>query len=561
MKDLLGMGTKCLIVQSKFSAFSFWNYVDVCKIVGAKYPAAPLGLMTVAALLPQQWTYKLVDANVEPLLVEHFEWADIVCIGGMLPQQQSMISVIEKAHQHGCLVVVGGPDPSSQPHLYQSADYLVQGEGEVTIPMFVQDLAKGCQSGEYESAEKADMSKAVVPRFDLIRFEDYIQVGIQYSRGCPFNCEFCDIIELYGRKSRTKTPEQVIEELQTLYDLGYRGHIDFVDDNFIGNQKNIKTLLPAIKRWAEANKYPFYFSTESSINLADDDNLMQMMKDVDFRFVFVGIETPEDEVLNSTNKKMNVNIPIVKAISKIYSYGMIVNAGFIIGFDKESNQTAENMIRCIQDSGTCMAMVGMLYALPKTQLTRRLKKEGRLLEDGSTLRATNTEIDQMTSGLNFMTVRPRIDILNDYVRVIKYIYDPVHYYERVIHTALDLNPINKYRPSIVKFLKTAKAFLKLCLIMGFNKTTGWLYWKMLLTVVSKNPRAIEAAVNLAAMYIHFYNQSKFIVDHTNKEIERIEVCAEKDRNQRIFQEEINSNTHKNVSCQSRSGRLEVKVKV
>jgi len=541
MKSLLEKGTRCLIVHSEFSAFSFWNYVDVCKLVGAKYPAAPLGLMTAAALLPQQWEFKLVDANVEPLLVEHFVWADIVCIGGMLPQQQSMISVIDEAHQHGCPVVVGGPDPSSQPNLYQSADYLVLGDGEITIPMFIEDLGKDCKSGEYKSAEKADMTKAVVPRFDLIRFKDYIQVGIQYSRGCPFNCEFCDIIELYGRKARTKTPEQIIKELQTLYDLGYRGHIDFVDDNFIGNKRNVKKVLPAIREWSEANHYPFYFSTESSINLADDENLLRMMKDVDFRFVFVGIETPEDEILRIINKKINVNKPIVKAIRKIYSYGMIVNGGFIIGFDNERDQTAENMIRCIQDSGICMAMVGKLYALPNTQLTRRLKREGRLFEDGSILRDTNTEIDQMTTGLNFITARPRLDILKDYVHVIKYIYDPEHYYERVIYTGLNLRPANKYRPSFVRMLKTVKAFLKLCGKVGFNKTTGWLYWKMLLTVIFKNPRAIEPTVNLAAMFIHFHKQSKFVIDFTNKEMKNIEGCGEEKYNQLMIQEHRNSN--------------------
>ncbi len=532
------------MVQSEFSAFSFWNYVDVCKLVGAKYPAAPLGLMTVAALLPQQWEFKLVDANVELLLNEHFKWSDIVCIGGMLPQQQSMISIIDKAHQYGCPVVVGGPDPSSQPNLYQSADYLVHGEGEVTIPMFIQDLEKGCKSGEYKSDEKADMTKAVVPRFDLIRFKDYIQAGIQYSRGCPFNCEFCDIIELYGRKSRTKTPEQIIKELQTLYDLGYRGHIDFVDDNFIGNKKNVIKLLPAIRQWSEANNYPFYFSTESSLNLADDENLLQMMQDVDFRFVFIGIETPEDEVLKLINKKININKPIAKTINKIYSYGMIVNGGFIIGFDNESDQIAEHMIRCIQDSGICMAMLGKLYALPNTQLTRRLKREGRLFEEGSILRDTNIQIDQMTSGLNFITARPRIDVLKDYIQVIKYIYEPKRYYERVIYTSLNLKPVYKYRPTIGTMLKSIKAFLKICIKVGFNKTTGWLYWKMLLTVIFKNLRAIEMTVNLTAMFIHFYQQSKFIIDLTNKEIKSIESYGEEKYNQLILQEDRISDAHK-----------------
>ena len=232
MKNLLETGTRCLIVQSEFSTYSYWNYVDVCEIVGAKYPAAPLGLMTVAALLPQQWEFRLVDANVEPVLDEYFEWADIVCTGGMLPQQQGILSIIEKAHQHGRPVVVGGPALSSQPRLFRSADYLVHGEGEITIPMLIRDLEKAHRSGEYKSDTWADMADAVVPRFDLIRFEDYIQVGVQYCRGCPFNCEFCDVIELYGRKTRSKTPEHIIRELQTLYDLGHRGHVDFVDDNF-----------------------------------------------------------------------------------------------------------------------------------------------------------------------------------------------------------------------------------------------------------------------------------------------------------------------------------------
>lgn len=542
MKNLLENGTKCLIVQSEFSEFSFWNYIDICKITGAKYPAAPLGLLTVAALLPQQWEFKLVDENVEPLQAQHFEWADLVCLGGMLPQQKSMLAIIDKAHEYELPVVVGGPDPTSQPNMYNSADFLVQGEGEVTIPMFLLDLENGAERGEYKSEEMADMTNAVIPRFDLIDFKDYIQMGIQYSRGCPFNCEFCDVIELYGRKSRTKTSEQIIKEIQTLYDLGHRGHIDFVDDNFIGNKKNVKIVLPVILEWSKAHKYPYYFSTESSINLADDDKLLQMMNDVDFRYVFVGIETPEDEILRLAQKRQNVNKPVTEAINKIHSYGMIVNGGFIIGFDNESDETADKMNYCIQDSGICMAMVGKLYALPETQLTRRLKSEGRLFENDSIIRDNNKELDQMTSGLNFITSRPRLDVLKDYKKVINYIYNPVRYYERIATTCINLKPANKYKPNIQKLLNSLKAFSKVCLKVGFNKTTGWLYWKTLLTVISKNPKGIEAAVNLAAMFIHFQKQSKFITDLTINEIRIVESYGEEEYHRLMFQKDGNSDT-------------------
>ncbi len=530
MENLLNRETKCLIVQSKFSAFSFWNYLDVCEITGAKYPAAPLGLLTVAALLPQQWEFKLIDENVEQLLPEHFEWADIVCLGGMLPQQPSMISIIDKAHQYNCPVVVGGPDPTSQPELYQSADYLVLGEGEVTIPMFLRDLERGVKNGVYKSDDRADMIEAVVPRFDLIRFQDYIMVGVQYSRGCPFNCEFCDIIELYGRKPRTKTSEQIIKELQSLYDLGHRGHVDFVDDNFIGNKKSVKQVLPLVKEWSEANNYPYYFSTESSINMTDDDELLQMMKDVDFRYVFVGIETPDDEILKSTNKRQNVNKSITEAVDKIYSYGMIVNGGFILGFDNETDQTAEKMIQCIQDSGICVAMVGRMYALPNTQLTRRLQREGRLFESSSTLEG-NAHLDQMTSGLNFITSRPRLDVLKDYIKIIKNIYDPESFYARIKYTGLHIKPANKYRPSFSIILKSINAFSKVSIKAGFSKATGGLYWKTLFNVLFKNPKGVEAAVNMAAMFIHFQKQSEFIIDLTEKEIESLLSYGENEFNQ------------------------------
>ncbi len=531
MIKLIQKRTRCLLVHPKFSPYSFWNFVEVSKIVGAKYQAAPLGLMTVAALLPAEWEIKLIDTNVEPLLDEHFEWADLVFTGGMLPQQIGIQDIINLSHQKNKPVVVGGPDPTSQPNLYQSADFLVLGEGEITIPMLLNDLANGSKSGEYISSDYADMTQAVVPRFDLINFNNYIHLNIQFTRGCPFNCEFCDIIELYGRKPRSKTSEQIIKELQALYDLNYRGHVDIVDDNFIGNKKRVKEVLRAIKVWSQKNNYPFYFGTEASINLADDDELLQLMRDVDFRLVFIGLETPEDEVLEKANKKTNMNRSIVEATKKISSYGMVVNAGFIVGFDNENGQTAKRMNAFIQDTGICVAMLGLLYALPNTKLTKRLQIEGRLFEEFSIFTDNKTQIDQASSGLNFITLRPRNDILKDFVEVLGYIYKPEHYYDRIIRTCLNLKVTNKYKHNLKKTFKNLRSFSRIVRQVGFNGITGKFFWKMFFTVLLKNPKAIEWGISLSAMFIHFYKHSNFIINLTNEQIDSIDRYGEDIYNQ------------------------------
>jgi radical SAM superfamily enzyme YgiQ (UPF0313 family) len=522
MKDLYSGHTKCLLVQTKFSGFSFWNYQEVCYMVGAKYPAAPLGLLTVAALLPQHWILRLIDENVEPLLDDHLKWADIVCTGGMLPQQKSMLNFIRRAHNLDRIVVIGGPDPTSQPEVYLEADFLVLGEGEITIPMFLNDLQNGTKNGRYFSEGKANMLKAVVPRYDLINFRNYLMIGLQFTRGCPFNCEFCDIIELYGRIPRFKSNEQVIKELQSLYDLGYRGHIDIVDDNFIGNKKKAKDLLRELKTWSQNHGYPFYFATEASIDLTDDDELLQLMKDVDFRYVFLGIETPENETLKLNKKTQNVNKPIENTVRKLLSYGIVSNGGYIIGFDSESKQIADNMIDSIQKSGICMAMISLLYALPNTQLTRRLASEGRLFHEASRS-IGESDIDQTTGGLNFITLISRTEILKNFIRVIKAINEPSNYYKRVVFTGLNIRPLYKYTPNFKTWLIYIRSFLKVCSRAGFNAATGFYYWKMLFTMVFRNPKGIEAVVNLAAMFIHFQKQKEYAVstmNHTIGELER-----------------------------------------
>lgn len=519
----------CLLVQTKFSEFSFWNYQEVCRIVGARYPAAPLGLLTVAGLLPQHWTFLLIDENVEELTNDHILWADIVCTGGMLPQQKSMLELIGRAHDMERMVVVGGPDPTSQPDLYNRADFLVLGEGEVTIPMFLEDLQKGITSGTYVSSMRANMLETVVPRYDLIRFRDYIMIGMQFIRGCPFNCEFCDVIELFGRTPRYKTNEQIIKELQTLYDLGYRGHIDMVDDNFIGNKRKVKDLLNVIKSWSEKRGYPFYFTTEASLNLADDDELLQLMKDCDFRYVFLGIETPENETLALSHKEQNLNRPVDEAVRKILSYGIVSNGGFIIGFDSDSDSIAHHMIDAVQTSGISMAMVGLLYALPNTQLTRRLEAEGRLFHQASRT-VGDTDIDQMTSGLNFVTIQSRRAILQNYITVLEAIYHPRNYYRRVIYTGLNISARYRHKPDIGTMMIYMRSFLRVCRIAGFSRQTGRLYWKMLFSVLIGNPRGVEVAVNLAAMFIHFGKQKDFIVAATHSVLQKLAGLGEEEYN-------------------------------
>lgn len=528
-KNLYEQQTRCLIVQSEFSSSSFYNYGEVCNLIGAKYPAAPLGLITVAALLPQHWEFKLIDQNCEPLLDEHLEWADIVCAGGMLPQQRGILDIIKRAHQFNKPVAVGGPDPTAQPAIYRDADYLVQNEGEITIPMFLKDLAAGAEKGVYSSEEMADITKSPIPRFDLIDFKNYIHVGIQYSRGCPFVCEFCDIIELYGRKPRTKTTEQMIAELDALYDLRYRGHIDFVDDNFIGNKSNVKKILPEIISWSRARKNPFYFTTEASINLADDDLLLDLMRQADFRSVFIGIETPDNTLLKEMGKRQNFNKPIKESISKIYSYGMVVNGGFIVGFDNEPKAIASTMIDFIQDVGIAVPLVGMLYALPRTQLTRRLQKEGRLFEADSNIRH-DTDIDQLTNGLNFVTQKSRLELLQDYAKILSVTYEARNYFERVIYTSLLLKPESHFKPNLTEMLGSLKAFTKVVIKVGFKKSTAFHFWRTLFKVLLKNPKGIETAVIFSALYLHFEKVSRFVVEHTQKKVRYIKDMGEESYN-------------------------------
>src|SRR5271155_1389043 len=419
-----------LMIYPRFGAETFWNFAAACEIFNARYPTSPLGLITVAALLPSTWSIRLVDRNIEALNDSDLEWADLVMTGGMLPQYFDTIAVIDLCRSRQKPVVVGGPGVTSVPHLYGKANFQVLGEAEGIIDKFIEAWDAGATGGVFE-AEKftIDVTKSPVPRFDLLKVEHYLYVGVQFSRGCPFTCEFCDIIELYGRVPRAKTNAQMLHELEALYRLGYRGHVDFVDDNLIGNKKAVKLFLPELKRWLEQHDYPFEFTTEASLNLADDPDLLRLMSEANFLGVFVGIESPDASTLVAMRKKQNTRRNIAQSVHRIYAAGLYVTAGFIVGFDSEQGSVADPIVQLIEEAAIPVCMVGLLYALPNTQLTRRLASEGRLHAD--LLWDPAAGMDQCTQGLNYETLRPRREIFSDYKRVLEEIYEPAAYAKRL----------------------------------------------------------------------------------------------------------------------------------
>ncbi|MDR6950852.1 hypothetical protein J2X65_000195 [Ancylobacter sp. 3268] len=514
---------RVLLVFPLFNPNSFWNFKEACELYGARCVAPPLGLTTLAALLPESWDLRLVDRNARELADEDILWADLVLTGGMLPQQCDTLAVIERCHRLGRPVCLGGPDPTSNPDVYAEADFLVLGEAEGIIGRFVEAWEAGERSGRFDAEKfKANVAESPIPRFDLIRFKDYLYVGVQFSRGCPFTCEFCDIIELYGRVPRTKTNEQMLAELERLLSLGYRGHVDFVDDNLIGNKKAIKKFLPELISWQRRNGYPFQFSTEASLNLADDAELLTMMSEANFFVVFTGIESPDQETLVAMQKKQNTRRSITESVERIYAAGIYVTAGFIVGFDTERGDMATPMIACVQDSNIPVAMVGLLHALPNTQLMRRLKREGRLFE-GYNLAPAEAG-DQCTGGLNFTTLRPRAEILKDYRRVIEEIYAPKAFFERARTMARKLKrPQLGVQPPPRVVMQELKLLLSACRRMTLQRPEiARYFWATLIDCFRHNPAALEAAMMNMVLYLHLYPFSRHVIAELDARIAEIE---------------------------------------
>jgi len=526
---------RVLLVAPRFSGQSFWNFEAACEVYGARFPAPPLGLITVAALLPSSWQCRLVNRNTEELRASDLDWADLVMTGGMLPQQPDTLRVIELAHESQKPVVVGGPDATSSPEAYKAADFQVLGEAENIIAAFVEAWESGARQGVFE-AEKfaADITQTPIPRFDLLKRSQYTYFGVQFARGCPFTCEFCDIIELYGRVPRVKTVDQMLAELEALYDSGYRGHLDFVDDNFIGNKKAVKAFLPHLIAWQKNRGYPFEFSTEASINIADDDALLALMRAANFFTIFVGIESPDTDTLVSMQKKQNTRRSLVNCVHKIYRAGMFVNAGFIVGFDSEKSSVADVMIDYIEAAAIPFCMVGLLYALPNTQLTRRLAREGRLFAAADAMRfAPRDDVgDQCTGGINFETARPRRDILFDYRTILARIYRPAAYYERVRTMARLLDrPVldtsaRKDAPPPRLFTIPLRDFVLLWRLVWRiavrQPAALWPFGKVVFECARHNRRAIDYVGMLAAVYLHLEPFSRFVISEVDRHIAEID---------------------------------------
>lgn len=516
------------MIQPKFLETNFWNFVEGARAIGAKAESPPLGLLTVAAMLPKQWEIELADLNVRPVTDEQWQKADLILTGGMLPQQPGILEIVRKAKADGKYVVVGGPDPTSQPNLYQEADAVVAGEGEGSLPLWLESWASGKPNGIFECKDSPDVSKTPIPRFDLVSFDDYLHTGLQSSRGCPYNCEFCDIIELFGRRPRVKNVDQWISELQALYNAGYRGWVDIADDNFIGNRLKMKPLLIAMAEWSKKHKYPFVFSTEASVNLADDEELLSLMQAAQFRYVFLGIETPNNDVLIQTQKRINTVKPLIERIRRIYSYGISITAGFIIGFDSEPENTDKELIPFIQESGIMLAMVGLLSALPNTQLTRRLAKERRLISSNHewiTQQIETYELvsheshDQTLGGLNFVSMRDRVAIYRELQNVVRAIYSPKAFMDRVLDTTTRLNIQSKHVPGLWEFRRMLRGFFNVAGTLLWNKDTRWLYLRNAWKSLWMGPAKFEFAHTSMGAFLHFHHQTKRMLEELDVAID------------------------------------------
>lgn len=481
-----------LLVYPEFPD-TFWSFKHALKFIRKKATSPPLGLLTVAAMLPSGWNKRLIDLNVEPLRDEDLAWADFVMISAMTVQRSSAQRIIERARAAGCRVIAGGPLFTTEYEDFTGVHHFVLNEAEITLPRFLSDLGRGEAQAVYATDEFADMHATPVPMWDLINLDHYDSMCLQFSRGCPFNCDFCNITALFGHRPRTKTADQIIAELDALYALGWRQSVFFVDDNFIGNKAVLKReLLPALIEWRKG-KRGLPFNTEVSINLADDEELVALMVEAGFDKVFVGIETPDDVSLAECHKNQNRRRDLLQDVKKLQRAGLRVQGGFIVGFDNDTPSIFQKQIDFIQQSGIVTAMVGLLQAPPGTELYRRLKEEGRLLD-----KLTGDNVDGTTNILPQMG----LDALREgYRTIMENIYSPKHYYERV-KTFLREYKLPRIKAPLQ--IHHIGAFLRSIYELGIKGEERRYYWDLIFWTLFRRPALLPLAVTLTIYGHHFH---------------------------------------------------------
>lgn len=473
---------------------TYWSFNHALRFISKKAANPPLGLLTIAAMLPGDWQKKLVDLNVASLRDKDLHWADYVFVSAMSVQQESVREIIERCKKYEKIIVAGGPLFTGEPENYSDVDHLVLNEAEITLPQFLSDLQFNRAKKVYQTEKHALMDGSPVPDYTLIDHNKYAQLSIQYSRGCPFNCEFCEITALLGRKVRTKTTSQILLELENIYLNGYRGNVFFVDDNFIGNKHKLKTeLLPAITEWNMSHGYPFDFTTEASINLSDDPVLMNQMVKAGFSKVFVGIETPDEQSLEECDKKLNRKRDLIRCVNQIQSSGMEVMAGFIVGFDNDTPGIFQRQIDFIQKSGIITAMVGLLNAPNNTRLFKRLSDEGRITSYASG--------DNTGYSINFTPKMDKEVLLNGYQTILNNIYSSKAYYERVIRFLKDFEPRIKSRTTLS--LSRIIALLRSIVILGIFKKDQVYYWRLFFWSLIYRPKLFPLAITYSIYGYHF----------------------------------------------------------
>jgi radical SAM superfamily enzyme YgiQ (UPF0313 family) len=493
---------KALLLSPKFPQ-SFWSYDRAMAMAGLKAVTPPLGIITVAALLPQDWEIRFYDRNVSQETAADWAWCDLVILSAMMAQKLDFQAQIQKAIGLGKKVAVGGPYPTSMPEeaLAAGADYLILDEGEMTIPKFLEAIAEGHPNGIFRSIDKPDVTTSPMPRFDLLQMNAYFMMAIQFSRGCPFNCEFCDIITLYGRKPRTKEPSQALAELQVLYDLGWRGLLFIVDDNFIGNQRNVKRFLRELIPWMEQHHYPFTLMTEASVNLAEDDELLALMRAARFYAVFLGIETPDQDSLHMTQKTQNTRNSLVESCHKINQAGMLIYAGFILGFDGERSGAGNRIQAFVEQTSIPQPMLGILQAIPNTALWNRLQQEQRLFGAES---ATVTG-DQNTL-MNFQPTRPIAEIAREYVEGFWTLYEPASYLRRCFQQCLNVNvPTDVVQTVKLPLGRELRVLAQLIWHQGWRRPEiRAQFWRQLWIILRKKPQVLNMYLALCLTGEHFW---------------------------------------------------------